>query len=564
MADPNHDERLGPPVLLGPILYAEDGPPDRWRFHLGLLLDARQEATAVAITSNEPGIRIDGPFLAGDLRELAGAAFWRWSFDVARESQERWIGYEITLPGTDPVRRDDVAIPALGDLPRFAFFSCNGSSDPPGRLGSDPFALWPQLMGCHRRARTAPTRDQPGGFHLLVGGGDQVYADSLWYSAPVLKPLLDRSMRERARASLPDGGADALVRAFVELYCTRWSEPGFASVLARIPGVFTWDDHDIVDGWGSYEAEIQDSPVFQALFRAARTAFLTFQLGGLDRPGAAGDFHFQARSYSGTDRALDFLVLDVRSERTRERVMSNAQWDALKDALATHEQRQGPRRHLIVVSTVPLVHVRYGLAERAAGLWPGDQELEDDLIDQWESPRHRGERDRLVMTLLEHAARANCKVTVLSGDVHVAARGRILSSRPDHRVTGSEVATIEQVTSSPMVHTPPSWLEWLGIRAVAAEGPTHLEAGVSAELLPISADLEFLRERNWLAGRVDSPPNVPGAYERARLWLRWMTMKGAVEPQVVLEPPPQAQRAVAKPPEAAKRAAKNERRIRSR
>jgi hypothetical protein len=28
----------------------------------------------------------------------------------------------------------------------------------------------------------------------------------------------------------------------------------------------TWDDHDLMDGWGSYPSPVQQSPVFQGLY----------------------------------------------------------------------------------------------------------------------------------------------------------------------------------------------------------------------------------------------------------------------------------------------------------
>jgi hypothetical protein len=28
----------------------------------------------------------------------------------------------------------------------------------------------------------------------------------------------------------------------------------------------TWDDHDLMDGWGSYPSTVQQSPVFQGLY----------------------------------------------------------------------------------------------------------------------------------------------------------------------------------------------------------------------------------------------------------------------------------------------------------
>ena len=39
----------------------------------------------------------------------------------------------------------------------------------------------------------------------------------------------------------------------------------------------TWDDHDIFDGWGSYPDGLQNCPVFQGCYQAAKRFYLLFQ-----------------------------------------------------------------------------------------------------------------------------------------------------------------------------------------------------------------------------------------------------------------------------------------------
>lgn len=46
-------------------------------------------------------------------------------------------------------------------------------------------------------------------------------------------------------------------------YCEHFSTPEWAAALASIPFHFSWDDHDIFDGWGSYPDYLQKSAVFQ-------------------------------------------------------------------------------------------------------------------------------------------------------------------------------------------------------------------------------------------------------------------------------------------------------------
>ena len=64
--------------------------------------------------------------------------------------------------------------------------------------------------------------------------------------------------------------AAAVNRFYFELYCKRWAQPQLAAMLASVPTIMMWDDHDIFDGWGSHPPARQRSPVFQGIFAAAR------------------------------------------------------------------------------------------------------------------------------------------------------------------------------------------------------------------------------------------------------------------------------------------------------
>ena len=65
---------------------------------------------------------------------------------------------------------------------------------------------------------------------------------------------------------------------YEKLYYERWNQPETALMLASIPNVMMWDDHDIFDGWGSYPAEIQNGDVHQTIFAQAKQYFELFQM----------------------------------------------------------------------------------------------------------------------------------------------------------------------------------------------------------------------------------------------------------------------------------------------
>jgi hypothetical protein len=563
-------------LLLGPVLHAkEQTPADVWSFSVNLFLDS-------ADASKPPPLRLSllGPAGAplfsteqatavadfSHLPEDTRGVVWRWDVTLRREDASQRVRYRfesLQAPGTpfafesptEPgakvfVDVRDVVVPAKGALPRMAFFSCNGASGARAWTSlKDPFALWDEM----RRQQEDP---EAPGFQLLIGGGDQLYADSLWYTVPELVEFRKLSVSARQNKPMPDGFEQRVLAAYVKLYTERWGgEHGIAPMLARVPGLFTWDDHDIFDGWGSHET-LQETPWFKALYNAAAVTYEAFQLGGLKtdvktprladgEPGAPRHYLHTA-CFTGPDCDLDVVLLDLRSGRTSRMppgskkvehvVMSEAQWKALDTWRAEHRGRSAngsakKARHVLVVSSVPLVHMRFGPgAERMSGM----MDLRDDLLDQWESLVHRGERVRLMMDLFTLAKESCCAVTVVSGDVHVGARALLRSHNPEHLVDGMPERAIEQVTSSAIVHPPPGALEFLGMRAMCRDGAEDLPSFLDTEMLPVGADL-YLRERNWLALRVEPSKLTP---PRPKLWIRWEAEHSSLSTQVVVEPPP--------------------------
>ncbi|KFE68539.1 alkaline phosphatase D family protein [Hyalangium minutum] len=538
-------------LFLGPVLYAEtQTDPESWSFSVNLLLSGTDTAKAPPLRlafrdaqGQELGT-VSGPTLAADfsaLEEPWACVSWKWTVRLTRLSVEQRVSYRFD-PASPSVewRMDDVKdvlVPARGDLPRCAFFSCNGVSHLKGWATLDrPFALWEEM----RRQQ-----EHDAGFHVLLGGGDQLYTDSLWYTNPTLARFQKLSRAQRLNSPAPEGLEAELLRDYVRVYIERWSEQGIGSMLARVPGLYTWDDHDIMDGWGSLE-ELQESPVLRALYGAAARVFEAFQLGGLRGdvkarrdPGAA--HYFQAHTFSGDACDLDVVLLDLRSGRTSRTlasgkldhtILSEAQWAAFdawrKEHTARATQRNKPR-HVLIISSIPIVYMRFrpGVESGAALV-----DKRDDLLDQWESVIHRGERTRLMMNLFELAKDSCCSVTVLSGDAHVGSRALIRSRNVRHLHPGHAEVYLEQVTSSGIVHPPPSALELMGMRALANDVPEELPGHLRTELLPVGGDL-YLRERNWISLRV-----TEGQSSRSpKLWLKWEAEHTHVDVQVVVEPP---------------------------
>lgn len=63
----------------------------------------------------------------------------------------------------------------------------------------------------------------------------------------------DKKLKTKVSKTLPN----QLDRFYDELYQRCWSKPDMSLMLATIPSVMMWDDHDIFDGWGSYPDALQ-------------------------------------------------------------------------------------------------------------------------------------------------------------------------------------------------------------------------------------------------------------------------------------------------------------------
>lgn len=337
-------------VSLGPVLYPDAWETEIWRFRVHLLLEGGPEdPPEVEVVLGPADGNVEGPAPAHSFASFRDgpATWWAWTVELPRGHDDRWIEYQLVAEESETLNGpwngeplfDDVCVPGQGALPNLAFFSCNGVSSEKDYHRLDyPQRMWSSLVDRHRELRNGDER----GFHLLVGGGDQVYADELWTRKP-LSFVRERSHEEVAntdpaeladRAELDpslEGFRERLLEQYLSLYVEHWTRPHMREAFARIPVVFTWDDHDIMDGWGSRPGTRQESPIYRSVFEAAEEAFQAFQLGGDGLSHCVGEesHYLQKMTFREPEHELTLVVLDVRSGRTRNRVMSDQQWDDL-------------------------------------------------------------------------------------------------------------------------------------------------------------------------------------------------------------------------------------------
>jgi hypothetical protein len=174
-------------------------------------------------------------------------------------------------------------------------------------------------------------------------------------------------------------------------------------------------------------------------------------------------------------------------------------------------------RHLLLVSSIPVVYVNANMLESTLGFVPGHQDLEDDLRDQWRSRAHREERVRLIHELLGVSRNGSCRVTIISGDVHLAALGSIESERES--LAPATASSIHQLISSPIVNKPLSGkLVYLMEQAITLMGvmgrkAEEVDRGITAQMMQFPGSARrFIAARNFLGLELD---------ERQRLRARW-------------------------------------------
>lgn len=241
------------------------------------------------------------------------------------------------------------------------------------------------------------------------------------------------------------------------------------------------DDHDLIDGFGTYDDETMKGDLFSHIGSRGYFWFLIFQLFVNDEvdginaktwgshpatsliiggPGAYIPFpSHHLGVYLGPKVFL--LAVDCRAERTLKQIVSRPTYDQLFHGLVATLPAEV--EHLVVLLGVPIAYPRMSFLEHflgakynplnilarrnALGLggmvnkFDKASELLDDLNDHWCANTHKKERNWLVLEMQRIAQQQNLRITFLSGDVHLAAVGclftkkrlRKIEPRHDHR-----------------------------------------------------------------------------------------------------------------------------------
>ena len=444
---------------------------------------------------------------ANFIKETVYGFFWRYETKIEPKDYEQSFEYFILIDGKralDSSKCFDLwrfYVPSLKEEPSIVYATCNGfSSSALKNSTPDIYALWRRMDDIHNKKH----------FHLMLMGGDQIYADELWdsHKLPTIKEWLELPMNERLVRRDTKKMNRELEAFYENLYITKWKAPNMSLMFASIPSAMMWDDHDIFDGWGSYPDEIQNSRVYKAIFRAARKYFELFQIRTLNNRSL---FRKDRDHYSFCFEFCRYLVigLDQRTNRKIDRVMNSNQWKEFIDILKNSDKK----KTLLVMAGLPLVYRDFSFSEHLVDMTPWNEELTDDIKDQWRAKGHQGERLRMIMWLLKAQRERfdyNAKTVVLSGDVHIGALGVVNDKKNVY-----PIYKVHQVISSGIVHPPPTPIQWLGIKTITNDDTEYLneEKSIEALMLKPVGSAKYLRTRNFSYMQWGSDD---------KLWVNWI------------------------------------------
>lgn len=260
----------------------------------------------------------------------------------------------------------------------FLLMSCNNPDQcVDEKSGRDGYEVW-QALPSIIKSHEASSQEARVLFALM--GGDQIYAD------------------EWKKRLLSSGTIEEKVEIYFEIYEHYWSDSRYRHVLAGLPAYLMWDDHDIMDGWGSetasfaVDSEGKPTPAFniewKSMFMAAKRAFRFYQAARNPDPlkpyknevNDTFDVGFKVGP-------LGFIMADLRSSRNWQKKVfwTDEQVHAVEGWINKHREEI---EVLFFLTPVVIAH--------------GSPLIEEGLVKNWD----------LVMSFFKHARDSQRSVTL--------------------------------------------------------------------------------------------------------------------------------------------------------
>ncbi len=365
----------------------------------------------------------------------------------------------------------------------FGFYSCH---DPFGRKEITE-GLWNKF---EQELKAIDAR-------LTIGGGDQVYCDThgerswiqKFQNITTIEDLWDWLKRSKdelfQKFNKPTGfDEEGLIQELTNIYHTYyriyWNFNSIKAVYSSFANYMMWDDHEIMDGWGSLtkaermeklgsflgntEPEMKEV-LSQSAFKAAKRAYLNYQHLHNPSTNVTPEQNSEERrineskdeqiwDYFFDKGRVGFYVLDTRNHHDVEhnpngcKLLNEKQMQRFKDWL--YESQSKGHKALFVVTAVPVVHWK--------DRWFYNRDrllkkigMKDDVIDEWGHETNIDERNELLEAICKTSHDSAIPITFLSGDVHCASAFRIRSTKYDK-------ANVMNITASGISRKPAHWV----------------------------------------------------------------------------------------------------------
>jgi len=323
----------------------------------------------------------------------------------------------------------------------FGFFSCHD----PFKKGTSGIDLWDDFYDVLNEHEAS----------FVIAGGDQVYIDStkedIWKWVNKNKDQLWDEFRHNEQ-----GLIDYFKTIYRYVYRKYWSFAELRKVFRRFPMYMIWDDHEIMDGWGSYtddelsdkldslfewENKEQNLFIAYAMFKAAKAIYIEYQHS--HNPNTDADQF----DYAFSKGDVGVYTLDMRGHRKYtgnndgHSVLGVDQFKRFKNWIESSEAQS--KKALFIVSTVPVVHWNstFVNALDISG-------AKDDFRDEWDHESNFKERDKILDLVFNYSKTSDKPVIFLSGDVHCAAAFKLT------RRGNNSNAKVFQFTSSAITRPP--------------------------------------------------------------------------------------------------------------
>lgn len=289
--------------------------------------------------------------------------------------------------------------------------------------------------------------------HFIIGAGDQVYTDgnkkvSIWnWLEKVEDDLLENYNNDEQHK--------IMLSWYRDIYRGYWGHLPIRKVFRQFPTYMIWDDHEIMDGWGSYtKKELADHldtiwewqntkkniSLANKMRDAAEKVYEEYQHSH-NPTTHKDDKNPRQFDYSHTCGFSSFYTLDMRGHRdynrkTNDKVLGKKQLGRFLKWLKGQEVKKS--KIIFIISPVPVVHSSSFIVNTADLYLLG---IADDFRDEWEHESNWTERDKILDAVFDLSVNSKKKVIFLSGDVHLGASFKL--TRDSHKA-----AQVYQLTSS--------------------------------------------------------------------------------------------------------------------